>query len=184
MKINEVAETPTTTVRVLHGSPYPDIREFRFHDLRNRTGTPGTLSFTESQETAAIYGRFIYTCDVTGRFGDFQNPQDAEKVFQYRWPEHWGWISSRAWTPEQITGQKTTTARDIAARQAAEQAAPDYEEKIAQKLHAEIARGDYALWENVSVWKACGWDGAWCFESGSRNLIVGSAARIEVIGRS
>jgi hypothetical protein len=164
MKIHEIEqmETPKTTVRVFHGSPYPSIQGFRFDQLHHRTGTPGTLSFTESRETALIYGPHVYAVNVTGRFGDFENPNDVERVYAFRLPELWNRIKNRL-TDEQKNN-------------------PKYIHSVNQRLHNEIAHGEYALWENVSVWKTCGWDGAWVWESNSRNLIVGRNAQIVVTG--
>lgn len=140
-----------------HGSSYYNIDKFEFKGLRHRTGTPGTLSFTTSLDTAKIYGKYVYTVRVGGNFGDYRNHDDCDANFNWRWPKHRDWVMGRV--PDAI------------------------EEEVEMKFRTEIASGYYALWENVGLWEACGWDGAWCHESGSANLIVRDTASIEIVDR-
>lgn len=160
MRFREIIliEAQQQSVRVYHGSPYRDISEFRFDNLRHRTGTPGTLSFTTSEETARIYGSHVYEVEVQGTFGDYRDPDDVEKAFAWRWPKHEDWLKGRV--PD------------------------DYDwDRSAAKLRKEIASGFYAQWENVALWRSLGWDGAWFFESDSRNLVVGRNATIRLVGK-
>ncbi len=153
-----LCEAQTGSYRLFHGTN-AQIEAFRFDDLRHRTGTPGTLAFTTSLTTARVYGSKIYQALVTGTFGDYQNPDDVEKAFEWRWNE---------------------ASRD----QSRFKPDPD-------RLRRDITKGNYEMWENVSLWKDMGWDGAWCFEPRNiarptddegRNLIVGRTASVELIG--
>lgn len=156
-----ILEAQHESVHVYHGSPYGDIHEFRFDNLRQRTGTPGTLSFTTSKETALIYGPHIYEVEVQGTFGDYRDPEDVEKNFAWRWPARKKWLTAQ-YPPEKLeAGLKGAAVKD----------------------RREIEQGQYASWENVGLWRAMGWDGAWCVESGSRNLIVGRTAAIRLVGK-
>ena len=159
-----ISEATQQTVVVYHGSNH-EIDQFRFDNLRHRTGTPGTLSFTESLLTARIYGEYIYRAEVSGNFGDYENEDDVQKLFEIRHRE------------------KEVHFRKMA------KAGYDFDfsneaiEKRAEKLKNRIISGYYALWENCQIWEELGWDGAWCFESESRNLIVGRRATIKIIGK-
>ncbi len=155
MKLHEILNK--ISYRLFHGSPYANIEHFRTDNLRNHTGTPGTLSFTTSIETAKIYGDYIYEAEVSGVFGDYLNPDDCQKNFDFRW------TAIKNWHEKRNEHHVLDAAR--------------------ARLIKEITEGDYAQWENPAVWRACGWDGAWCHESGSRNLIVGKSAHIKLIGK-
>lgn len=156
-----IALCESESYRVYHGSPYPDIREFRLKGLRHRTGTPGTLSFTTNIETAKIYGKYIYEVQADGEFGDYLDPEDVAKAYAFRWPEYRDWVAPR-FPPDQ---------RDAAI------------ERTAVKLRKEIAEGRYEKWECVPLWRAMGWDGAWCHESDGRNLLVGNLDCLRLIGQ-
>src|ERR1044072_7117912 len=157
----ELCESATGSYRLYHGTNMP-IDVFRFDNLRHRTGTPGTLAFTTSVKTAKIYGPKVYEALVSGTFGDYRDPDDVEKVFDWRY--------------------RIEASRDRSRLAPM----PDRMEKIATMLRRGITRGDYEWWENVRLWRDMGWDGAWCFESmtdaNSGNLIVGRTRRIEMIG--
>jgi len=159
----ELCEAATGSYRLYHGTNMR-IDVFRFDNLRHRTGTPGTLAFTTSIKTAKIYGPKVYEALVSGTFGDYQSPDDVEKVFDWRY--------------------RIEASRD----RSRFAPMPDRMEKIAKMLRQRISEGKYEMWENVPLWRAMGWDGAWCFESmtdaDSRNLIVGRTARIQLIGEA
>lgn len=156
-----LCEAQTGSYRLFHGTS-SKIDAFRFDDLRHRTGTPGTLSFTTSIKTARIYGNTVYEALVMGTFGDYQNPEDVEKVFEWRY--------------------RIEASRDRSRLAPM----PERMEKIARMLRRSITEGKYEMWENVGLWRDMGWNGAWCFESStdaeSRNLIVGRTAHIQMIG--
>jgi hypothetical protein len=156
-----LTEAQTGSYRLFHGTN-AQIDAFRFDDLRHRTGTPGTLAFTTSIKTAKIYGGKVYQAMVSGTFGDYQSPEDVEKVFEWRY--------------------RIEASRDRS-RFAPK---PDRLEIITKQLRQRIGEGRYEMWENVGLWRDMGWDGAWCHESmtdaDSRNLIVGRTAHIQMIG--
>ena len=159
--------------RVYHGSPYDNIEQFRLHDLRQRTGTPGTLSFSTSIETAKIYGKYIYEVRAQGNFGDYLDPKDIDSNFAYRWPRRESSVIHNY--PETVKwrarfNKPPHTLDEVLA-------------EVAAKDRKEMADGQYFMWESVGLWRAMGWDGAWCIESGSRNLIVGNLNCIHLIGK-
>ena len=156
-----LSENDETIYDVYHGSPDPHIDQFRLHGLGHRTGTPGTLSFTTSIATAKIYGAHIYRAHVAGNFGDYLVPDDVEKAFAWRWPSHRDSIGPRYAHDKRTAGLA----------------------RAAANLRTDIAKGHYALWENVAMWRDMGWDGAWCYESQSRNLIIGNIACILTIDK-
>ena len=168
----KLIETANTVHRVYHGSPYPDIDRFRIANLRNRTCTPGTLSFTTSVETAKIYGDHVYAANVQGTFGDYLNPQDVETNFTYRWPKREASLRDRY--PDYINHSKQFNKPILSL--------DEWLEYVADKDRAEIAAGHYAQWENVLLWRTSGWDGAWCVEHESRNLIVGNIDCVHILG--
>lgn len=171
-----LCEAQTGSYRLFHGTN-ADIDAFRFDDLQHRTGTPGTLAFTTSLTTARVYGKKFYEVVVTGTFGDYRNPEDVEKVF--------GWQF------------KIESSRDRSRMKPD----PDRMDKIANRLRRDITKGNYDMWENLRLWQAMGWDGAWCFEprhaepelswraprhtvptDEGLNLIVGQTAHIQMVG--
>lgn len=159
IRLHELTESQET-FRVFHGSPYDDIANFRLHELHNRTGTPGTLSFTSKIDIAKIYGPHVYEAEVHGTFGNYQVPEDVEKVFDWRWARHKEWLIPR-FKPETLEASLAVASK---------------------RLHDKIAKGEYAMWENVGLWKDMGWDGAWCFESEGSNLIIGNINCVRMIG--
>lgn len=158
--------------RVFHGSPNPNIREFRLRDLHHRTGTPGTLSFTTSLETAKIYGSYIYEVEVNGKFGDYDDPADVETNFAFRWPQRERDLTHRYPEHQQwcIRFKKPPQTLD------------EWLTEVAAKDRKRITDGRYEMWELVPLWRDAGWDGAWCIESGSRNLLVGNIDCVTMIG--
>ena len=79
----DLLEARSGSYRLFHGTRAV-IDAFRFDNLQHRTGTPGTLSFTTSEKTARIYGNKIYEAVVTGYFGDYEDAEDVQRVFDYR----------------------------------------------------------------------------------------------------
>jgi hypothetical protein len=163
-----IRESVEQSYRLLHGSPYPDISEFRLDNLRHRTGTPGTLSFTTNIDTAKIYGKYVYEVEVTGIFGDYLNPEDIQKNFDARWPKEEARITYRHLHKMHPHYEKISLE--------------DALEETANKMKKDLALGRYEMWENSFVWKTCGWDGAWCHED-NRNLIIGNIKCVRLIGK-
>lgn len=170
MRYQEILESVGTqkSYRLFHGSGYGDITEFRLENLRHRTGTPGTLSFTTSIDTAKIYGEHIYEAEITGIFGDYLNPDDVQKNFDFRWAKDVAYYNA--------VNQKFSNPFNGMSLE-------DLLAKIKERLTRDITKGEYAMWENVFLWKVFGWDGAWCHESGSRNLIIGNINCVRMVGK-
>lgn len=172
MRYREITtEAAAHRYRLFHGSDHAGIIAFRLDRLRHRTGTPGTLSFTTSAATARIYGPHIYTVDVRGTFGDYRNPADVEQNFAWRWPKR----------EQQLSAAYPQHQQWIAQFRKPPESREHWLTRVAADERRDIAAGHYAMWENIGLWRAMGWDGAWCAESGSRNLIVGNVACLRMV---
>jgi hypothetical protein len=156
MRYRDLKESTEGAVIVYHGSSNPEIETFRFDNLRHRTGTPGTLSFSTKIKTSAIYGKTIYECEVKGWFGDYEDPEDCQLNYDWRWPKHIEWLEKRGCSQEVL-------------------------DEAPRRLMDEIQSGAYNMWENIGLWAKTRWDGAWCYESGAKNLIVGKDAEIKIL---
>lgn len=178
MRIYELlTESANGVYTLFHGSPYGDIEAFRTDGLRNRTGTPGTLSFTTRIETARIYGPHVYEVRVQGTFGDYLDSNDVERALAWRLKRERASLEDAVvwWAANGATGGRHRPSKldDLDAALASYEVA----------TRPQIEAGYYAQWENKGLWAAYGWDGAWCHESGSRNLIIGDAKCVTLVGR-
>ena len=167
----EVEDAPEQTVSAYHGGPQP-ISQFDVN-RRKQTGVEGTGTFTLDPEKANDYAHpsgHVSSAEITGRFGDYRNPKHAAAVYAHRLQQeaasHARLAAARPdiWTPEK-------QAEDLAMKR--------------RNMDRDIPHGHYAYWEQPSLWRKQGWDGAFVTEGGPgnpRNLSVGPSAKIKMTG--
>lgn len=164
---------------LFHGSPVSDITEFKTEGLRNRTGTPGTVSFTTDRENALKYGPNVYEAQLApgARIGDYLNPDDVQRVFDWRTSE------AQFGDVEQRIRSQNENARQVPGRVFTPKTPEEIEAQVAsakKDILNRIQNGDYALWENVKLHKDLGWQGVFTHEAGARNLILSDASAVRM----